>query len=93
MKTVHTSRRTLAMITIIVAGFAMVIGFVDPLLFGQNQLIGPIVSAEATKGQTGYTTVYRDPNGLGPDGKRFVGRRNYTIVSGSIIDQSKGFDI
>ena len=81
------------MITIIVAGFAMVIGFVDPLLFGQNQLIGPNVSADATKGQTGYTTVYRDPNGLGPDGKRFVGRRNYTIVSGSIIDQSKGFDI
>jgi len=81
------------MITIIVAGFAMGNGFVGPLLFGPNQLIGAVVSAETTKGQTGYTTVYRDPNGPGPDGKRFVGRGNYTIVSGKIIDQSKGFDI
>ena len=92
MKTVHTSRRPLAMITIIVAGFAIG-GFVGPLFGGPNQPIGAVASAEATNGQTGYTTVYRDPNGPGPDGKRFVGRRNYTIVSGSIIDQSKGFDI
>ena len=87
MKTVLSYKRPLAMITIIVAGFAMGNGFVSPLLFGPNQ------PAEATKGQTGYTTVYRDPNGPGPDGKRFVGRRNYTIVSGKIIDQSKGFEI
>jgi hypothetical protein len=80
------------MITIIVAGFAIG-AFVGPLLGGPNQPIGAVASAEATNGQTGYTTVYRDPNGPGPDGKRFVGRRNYTIVSGSIIDQSKGFDI
>ena len=81
------------MITIIVAGFSVAIGFVGPLFFGPNQPTEVVVSAEATKGQTGYTTVYRDPNGLGPDGEKFVGRRNYTIVSGSIIDQSKGFDI
>lgn len=93
MKTVRSYKRPLAMITIIVAGFAMGNGFVGPLLFGPNQPIGAVVSAEASKGQTGYTTVYRDPNGPGPDGKRFVGRRNYTVVSGKIIDQSKGFEI
>jgi len=93
MKTVCSYKLPIAMITIIVAGFAMGNGFVGPLLFGPNQLIGAVVSAETTKGQTGYTTVYRDPNGPGPDGKRFVGRGNYTIVSGKIIDQSKGFDI
>ena len=81
------------MISIIVAGFAMGNGIVGSLLFGSNQPVGAGVSAEATNGQTGYTTVYRDPNGPGPDGERFVGRRNYTIVSGEIIDQSKGFDI
>ena len=93
MKTVRSYKRPLAMITMIVAGIAIGNGFVGPLLFGPNQLRGAVVSAEATKGQTGYTTVYRDPNGPGPDGKRFVGRRNYTIVSGMIIDQSKGFEI
>ena len=92
MKTVRPYKRPLAMITIIVAGFAIG-GFVGPLLCGPNQPIGAVASAEATKGQTGYTTVFRDPNGAGPDGKRFVGRRNYTIVSGIIIDQSKGFEI
>ena len=81
------------MITIIVAGFAMGNGFVSALLFGLNQPIGAVLSTETIKGQTGYTTVYRDPYGPGPDGKRFVGRRNYTIVSGMIIDQSKGFEI
>ena len=92
MKTVRSYKRPLAMITIIVAGFAMG-GFVGPLLGGSNQPIGAVASAETTKGQTGYTTVFRDPNGPGPDGKRFVGRRNYTIVSGMVIDQSKGFEI
>ena len=92
MKTVRSYKRQLAMITIIVAGFAIG-GFIGPLLYGQNQPIGAVASAEATKGQTGYTTIYRDPNGLGPDGRRFIGRRNYTIVSGKIIDQSKGFEI
>jgi hypothetical protein len=93
MKTVLSYKRPLAMITIIVAGFAMGNGFVSLLLFGLNQPMGAVLSTEPTKGQTGYTTVYRDPNGPGPDGKRFVGRRNYKIVSGKIIDQSKGFEI
>ena len=80
------------MIMIVVAGFAIG-GFVGPHLISPHQPIGAVASAEATKGQTGYTTVFRDPNGPGPDGNRFVGRRNYTIVSGMIIDQSKGFEI
>ena len=81
------------MITIILAGYAMSNGFAGPLLFGSNQLINASVFAESNLGQSGYTTVYRDPNGPGPDGQRFVGRRNYTIISGMIIDQSKGFEI
>ncbi len=93
MNTVCSYKNLLAIITIVVAGFAMGNGFLGSLVFGTNQPIGAIASAEAARAQTGYTTVYRDPNGPGPDGKRFVGRRNYTIVSGKIIDQSKGFDI
>jgi len=67
--------------------------FRRPAFFDPKQPAEAVVSAEAIKDQTGYTTVYRDPNGLGPDGEKFLGRRNYTIVSGSIVDQSKGFDI
>ena len=81
------------MLPMIIAGFVMGNGFVSLLLFGQNQLEMAMLSAGSAVGQTGYTTVYRDPNGPGPDGKRFVGRRNYTIVSGKIIDQTKGFEI
>jgi len=81
------------MITIILAGYALSNSFTGPLLFGPNQLIRAAVFAEANLGQSGYTTVYRNPNGPGPDGKKFVGRRNYTLVSGMVIDQSKGFEI
>ena len=78
---------------IMVAGFAVGSGFVALRLAGPIQPGGVVASAEAATGQTGYTTIFRDPNGPGPDGTRFVGRRNYTIISGQVIDQSKGFDI
>ncbi len=84
------------MTTIIVAGFALGNGLAGPQLFGPNHQTGASgysASEEAPKSHTGYTTVYKDPNGPGPDGQRFVGRRNYTIVSGVTIDQSKGFEI
>lgn len=93
MKKVSSYKRSLAMITIIVAGFAIGNGFHGQLLFGPNQPTGAVLSADGTELQAGYTTVYKDPNGPAPDGKRFIGRRYYTIVSGHIIDQSKGFEI